>query len=472
MEIVELPTATSDPDLITLFTADIPVLVLNPIVASPTAVLQSPLYGALFDNPHAILVIIGIETPETRSYLQSLFVSPLTSSEPGSGKVGEGGETVWTKRPKVIYVNPPQALGSLYALKQNPGSLQAIGVYQHGRLSSRISDFDSAVHENLTEVKAILGNDASPRAFTSIALLRQSLSLARKSLDDSLLEVDRLTSGIGDLLGETEKVKVSLHPDILGVWDGIPGRETGADEVKKAMAKSKEDVKHVIDRLRWWELILRVDDIQEIVNAAIRQQWCKDLERTVWPPLLSRGFMDGVLTPCTILQLAFHTGRLQAIQTQLSDRTGQFLRSFHPPSPFSSPVIYNNYQQLISSPTYLLPPTALLRPLSDRRDTLTKFPVVRLHLAAQQVVLSTLGSVTTGLGVLWANWVGLIENVSLIGMNLGGETIVGAGVLAGVVGLRWSVGTWEKAKRKFWADWERVGNGLARDLTVRFLSTV
>ena len=100
---------------------------------------------------------------------------------------------------------------------------------------------------------------------------------------------------------------------------------------------------------------------------------------------------------------------------------------------------------------------------------LANVPVTRLHLAAQRVVFSTLGSATTSLGVLWANWVGLIENIHLLGLSVGGETIVGAGILAGVAGLRWSVGRWEKAKRSFWADWERVGKGLARDLTVRSL---
>lgn len=84
-------------------------------------------------------------------------------------------------------------------------------------------------------------------------------------------------------------------------------------------------------------------------------------------------------------------------------------------------------------------------------------------------MFSTLGSTATTLGVLWANWVGLVENLSLLGLHLGGETVVGAGVLAGVVGVRLSVGRWEKAKRGFWADWERVGNGLGRDLTVRFV---
>jgi len=101
---------------------------------------------------------------------------------------------------------------------------------------------------------------------------------------------------------------------------------------------------------------------------------------------------------------------------------------------------------------------------------LAEFPVTRLHLAAQRVAFSTLGSATTSLGVLWANWVGLIGDISLLGLNLGGETVVGAGILASVAGVRWSVGRWEKARRKFWADWERVGKGLGRDLTVRFFS--
>ena len=99
---------------------------------------------------------------------------------------------------------------------------------------------------------------------------------------------------------------------------------------------------------------------------------------------------------------------------------------------------------------------------------LANFPVVRLHLAAERVAFSTLGSVATSLGVLWANWAGQIENFSLVGVTFGGETVVAAGVLVGVAGLRWSVGRWEKAKRMFWADWERVGKGLGRDLTVRF----
>jgi len=284
VEIIELPTATSDADLITLLTADIPVVVLNPIIMTPTAALQSPLYRTVFDHPHAILVIVGTETPETRSYVQSLFTPHSSRSERGSGQTEERAETIWTKLPNVVYVDPSQALESLYAFKKNPTSLQAIGNYQHGKLSSRISDFDSAVSENLTEAKTTLGKDVSVRGFTAAALLHRSLNLARRSLDDSLHEVEDLARSIGELLGEIEKAKICLHPDVLGVWVGVPGKETGMDEVKKAMAKSKEDVKRTLDTLRWWKLLWRVDDVQECVNAAIQQQWCKDLERTVCLP--------------------------------------------------------------------------------------------------------------------------------------------------------------------------------------------
>ena len=239
----------------------------------------------MLNHPHAILAIIGIETPETRSYVQSLFAS---QSERGSGPLEDEAETIL---PKVIHVNPSQALESLYTLKKNSTSLQAIGSYQHGRLSSRISDFDSAVGEHLTEAQATLGKDVPPHAFTAFALLHQSLNLARRTLDGSLREVDDLAFGIGELLGETETAKVCLRPDVLGIWDGVTGKETGMDDVKKAMVKSEDDVKRTLDTLRWWKLLWRVDDVQEIVNGAIRQQWCKDLERSVCPSSFPHSFV-------------------------------------------------------------------------------------------------------------------------------------------------------------------------------------
>ena len=64
----------------------------------------------------------------------------------------------------------PQPSESLCTLKDNPGPLREIRVYQHGKLSSRPACFDGVARENLTGIKAALANDALPRASTAIAL--------------------------------------------------------------------------------------------------------------------------------------------------------------------------------------------------------------------------------------------------------------------------------------------------------------
>ena len=47
------------------------------------------------------------------------------------------------------------------------------------------------------------------------------------------------------------------------------------------------------------------------------------------------------------------------------------------------------------------------------------------------------------------------------------ETAIGAGMLVSVLGLRLMVGKWDSARRRWWRDLERVGEGLERDLKVR-----
>ena len=46
-------------------------------------------------------------------------------------------------------------------------------------------------------------------------------------------------------------------------------------------------------------------------------------------------------------------------------------------------------------------------------------------------------------------------------------TAVGVFMLCTVLGVRWAVGKWERAKRRWWEDWSRVVEGLGRDLEVR-----
>jgi hypothetical protein len=84
-------------------------------------------------------------------------------------------------------------------------------------------------------------------------------------------------------------------------------------------------------------------------------------------------------------------------------------------------------------------------------------------------VLSMGGSIVAGASVGWAGCVGWLAStgeglLGVLSMDVG--TAIGVGLLSAVVGVRWAIGRWEKAKRRWWEDWERIGQGLDRDLRV------
>lgn len=79
------------------------------------------------------------------------------------------------------------------------------------------------------------------------------------------------------------------------------------------------------------------------------------------------------------------------------------------------------------------------------------------------------GSVAAGVGLGWAGWIGWLVPTGeglfgFIGVDPG--TAIGVGILGSLLGVRWGVGKWEKAKKVWWDDWRRVGDGLDRDLKV------
>ena len=92
-----------------------------------------------------------------------------------------------------------------------------------------------------------------------------------------------------------------------------------------------------------------------------------------------------------------------------------------------------------------------------------------LHTTAQRVTISMGGSVISGFGIAWAGWAGQLGLLGVYGLGLETESAVGLGLLTASVGVRWAVGRWERAKRRWWKDWDRVGQGLERDLKVSLL---
>lgn len=79
------------------------------------------------------------------------------------------------------------------------------------------------------------------------------------------------------------------------------------------------------------------------------------------------------------------------------------------------------------------------------------------------------GGIATGVGISWAGWLGWLLGsgeglLGFVGMEAG--TAVGVGILSAVASIRWTVGKWEKSKKRWWQDWKRVAEGMDRDLKV------
>lgn len=139
----------------------------------------------------------------------------------------------------------------------------------------------------------------------------------------------------------------------------------------------------------------------------------------------------------------------------------------------ASRVLQNELGQITSAPNYKVTPGALTQPLVSRRNQMIVYPTTRLHISGQKAVVGLAGGTATGLGIGWAGWVGWLVGsgeglLSIFGMEA--NTAIGVGALVAVGSARWAVGVWAKAKNRWWKDWQRIGEGLNRDLQVRFLS--
>lgn len=237
MQLVELPHNTSSPH--TLLAADFPIIVVNPI----TTPLLS-LDPFILDHPNAILVIVGIRSPETDSVVKSLFTEGLT----------------------VLYIDPSRALTSLQTFKANTSSLESIDAYQYGTLVSGINELSKVLLERTHKLKDV-------QRFTGISLLCRSLDASRVAIHDADIETDRLYDSVSRLKARVEDTKARVHMETL--------RASGKDDVRLALEKAKTELTLVLDNLKWWSLLWRVDEVGEIVGSAVDRVWCKELEQQV-----------------------------------------------------------------------------------------------------------------------------------------------------------------------------------------------
>ncbi|TFK54493.1 hypothetical protein OE88DRAFT_1625195 [Heliocybe sulcata] len=438
-----------------LFGADVPVLVCNPLTTSLTTFVNRDLPVPL--SPNAIIIFVS---PSTSTEVRAQIISYISQVQherlhPSSfSTIAEAeGEGPVDLPLRILFVDPARALGAVRTLQKNPSSPKAVEKYQADFTGSNISAFTEALKEVIepSYPPRAASKDTSIvrlRAQTAQTIAEGALQACRNSLYLEEQEIASLESELGSLEKLVAAVKGSLPQEVLGL------KSESGDEVVQALEEAEEALKEVIGRLTWWRATWRVDEVGQIVAAAVERHWCKRLED----------------------RLIYHAGRLMALQGELKTSTDSVLASHVHPSPFDSPVLRNALAQLSSSPSYPINPHVLTSPLTSRLMQITQYPTTRLHLSAQRMVLGLSGSAVSGVGLGLAGWGGYLNSGPLAWVlgygSMEPMTAVGVGALVGVAGMRWAVGRWERAKKAWWKDWRRVGEGLDRDLRAHLDRTI
>ncbi|KAG1870352.1 hypothetical protein C8R48DRAFT_80680 [Suillus tomentosus] len=416
IQLTEISSLSSHPSLPkTLLKGDVLIFICNPLTKDIPTLISNAQH--ILQRPNTILVLTASSTSE--------HALDYISKELAAANCTPG---------KILAVDPVRALEAVSALKADPSSPAAIQRYQENFMGSRISLLGDVL-------AGMLGLKDSGRTSSLLLAIRTQSALIQmqsalyasaRSVSQARLAIDRVFTGASELQSQVEEVRARTDREVLV--------ESGIDD---ALLRGLKEMKAVLESLTWLKMVWRVDEIDSLVSSALDRYWCRELEN----------------------QLILQTGRLASTQASLTSSTFSQLAKLASPSPspaFHSPILDNHLRQLTHSPTYALTPNTLTRPIQARRSQLTQHTTTRLHRDAQNTVLGAFGGMFGGVGVAW--WLAFGESALSIGTGSEAGTALGAGALAAVASIRWAVGKWERAKRKWIEDADRVGEGLKRDL--------
>lgn len=262
LEIIEiLPTASPPPlfDAETsnlILTADITIVVCNPLTTSPSAVLLNPL---LRDNPDVILILTCTPPSHMAQTLQrSIGSSPLHG-------------------PKIVFVDPTRAACANEILKSGPRIPSIVQNYQNEFVSSRVSVLTAALRERLSS-----SAHASLRDQTSLTRIRVTLSILRGTLERAQSEINSVFSAISRLRQTLEEAKVDAQRETFSRPTTPHSMSTTqTDAIAYAFHQARMDTKLLMQHLTWWRMLWNVDEISALVNQAVQKTWFRDFKKQV-----------------------------------------------------------------------------------------------------------------------------------------------------------------------------------------------
>jgi len=265
VEIIELrPPSTSKSDTpITkllqenpaIFQADIPIIHCNPLTTPLSAILKAQL-------PSNAIIVLTSSIPQ--EVLDPIIHHHFHSSHPRP-----------LQSPKIIAADPQRAVDAIQTIQSDPGSLSAIQRFQADFVGSRISSITAALQTKLTS-KDGFDTIRSKLAQGHIQdVLRWSFASIRHVRDD----IDKAYIDTSNLKERIEEAQARVEGEIFARHEF--GQKTVLDEVGEAIKLAEQEMRPVMDRLTWWRMIWRVDEISSVVGTAVTRTWCHDLERKV-----------------------------------------------------------------------------------------------------------------------------------------------------------------------------------------------
>ncbi|KAH8828272.1 hypothetical protein DL96DRAFT_1798351 [Flagelloscypha sp. PMI_526] len=392
----------------------------------------------------------SIHHPDSLPFDFSIFVyNPMTSPLDTIPPEAIDHATSCISRPR-ISIDSSRALEAVESLAVSPRAASDIQHYQDGFIGSGMPRL---LH--LTE-KA-LGVGQSPqeallavRRQTAISQIQFALRLSGKSIQEATNDMKNVSSRMSELRDSVEQKLAELQRDVFG---------ESSSQISTALDQSDIGMRAVLESLSLWKSVRQADELGAIVTKAVENNWCPALEKQVVLPFLFHYFIDSAL------QLIYHSGRLSVIQESFQKSTFALLEEINLVVPsLSLHVLRNTLEQKVSSRTYQISPETTIQPITARRQQIIQYPTSTLHRTAQNLTLTLFGSFVGGGSIAWVGWIGWLSSIGV--EQLG--TALGLGALTSLLGLRFVLTRWSKAKQNWWSDWKRIQNGFRRDLQASF----
>jgi predicted RNase H-like nuclease (RuvC/YqgF family) len=164
---------------------------------------------------------------------------------------------------------------AIHSVESDSGYSPAISRYLNDFARSRIFEVTRALRDKLKSKSS-----RSPLLALRIKIahyhVQDALSAGLASIREMRHHLNQAFVDASNLRMKIEESQARVEGDVFG--DTLM---TDVDQVAEAIRLAEAEMRMVMDRLTWWRMISRVDEISSIVGDAVTRTWCIALEKKV-----------------------------------------------------------------------------------------------------------------------------------------------------------------------------------------------